>query len=491
MAAHDFVRPDPKKMFGLTHQPDGTAIVRVPRVIKVGIGLPKGKDIHAYIDNAGGWKVRMGDKVTAFASKEEARKFYRANKDLAPDKHFPRKLEYFTFSRPDGTGSFDPDFDAIEAHGAFPREIDILFTDDRPLQASFQMWTQTELKCQGDGINAMRVLSMAANEEENRLVEQAKNNGEKYFPIVDGCWTRDCPYSKASTGPGGKEIAAPCKPHARLQFQLLFAPRLGGVAQFDSTSFRSISQLFSSLHTFYKFTGQGNPDAGYVSGIPLKLVLSPFKIVHNGKSGKAYAVSLEFRTEDATQLRKKLLEHAMEFRRAIAPPIEIQKQIEAVAEHDDEEDFEPRGTIQEATAFTAEFTEGDGEEDETVPDVPETGSIEEAAEVAIRKIAEEYGYTVEQVRECYDDPKMMPLLAYKFGPPPKDPAKAPEKHAESKQCSCVAPDCMVLSENSIPAGTTCREDRRPVTEMNARTEAKPEAPTKPTQKLQFGRKPIK
>lgn len=477
MAMAAATRPDPTRMYGITHDPAGAPVVRVPRVVKVGIGLPKGKDVRVFIDAAGNWKVRVGDSTTACKDREDARRVYRKAKDAAPEVKYPRKLEYFTFTRPDGAGGFDPDFEAIEAHGSFPRELDIMFTEDRPLHASYQMWTASELKCHGDGVNALRVLSMASTKTEKESALMAQESGEKYFPIESGCFTCGCPYAQP-TMVNGKERAAECKPHARIQFQLLSAPRLGGVAQFDTTSIRSISQLFSCLHTFYQFTGQGDPDRGFVSGIPLKLVLHPFKVNHNGQAGTAYSVSLEFRTESALRLRQQLMDHAMEFRRAITPGGEL-KRIEAGVEIEDadEETFET-GAAQ-AAAFTAEFVE---EEDAPVPEVPEGGSIEQAAEVAIRKIAEDSGYTIEQVRECYDDERMMELLAYKFGPAPN--AKSMPAAPEAKVCSCQSPECQVLSDNSVPSGRVCREGRtaeeapRPVTEM-----------PKPAAKLQFGRKP--
>ncbi len=43
----------------------------------------------------------------------------------------PRKIGFFTFTRPaiqDGIEVFEPDFEAIEAHGPTPTEIDIVFS---------------------------------------------------------------------------------------------------------------------------------------------------------------------------------------------------------------------------------------------------------------------------------------------------------------------------------------------------------------------------
>lgn len=436
--------PNPAKMFGICHDADGSALVRVPRVLKVGIGMPRGKDIRVYIDSNGQWKIRVGETVTPCKDIEEAQKTYRAKKAAAPEIKYPRKLEYFTFTRPAGDGTFDPDFEAIEAHGSFPREVDIMFTEDRPLQAEFQMWTASELKCHGDGINALRVLSMANNKEEVDLAKQAAAEASKFFPVVKGCYTCECPYAKPTfkdTAQGKKEVPAPCKPHARIQFQLISAPRLGGVAQFDTTSIRTISQLFSCLHTFYSFTGRGDPEKGIVSGIPLKLVLHPFKVNHNNQPSTAYSVSLEFRAESATKLRQSLIDHAMEFRRTLMPA--IPKQItEAQETAEPEEEFE---TV-EAAQFTNEFVEA---ADEPVPDVPEGGSVEEARHVGILKLSKETGYRYEEIEEFWEHSDCLKRVAAKYGEPSAKPEQ-PEAGAQET----AKPTQRPTAQSAVPAGAT-------------------------------------
>lgn len=435
--------PNPAKMFGICHDADGSALVRVPRVLKVGIGMPRGKDIRVYIDASGEWKVRVGDNVKPCKDMEDAKKAYRSLKANAPEIKYPRKLEYFTFTRPAGDGTFDPDFEAIEAHGPFPREVDIMFTEDRPLQAEYQMWTASELKCHGDGINALRVLSMANNKEEVELAKQAAAEGSKFFPLVKGCFTCECPYGKATfkdTDKGKKEIAAPCKPHARIQFQLLSAPRLGGVSQFDTTSIRTISQLFSCLHTFYTFTGRGDPEKGVVSGIPLKLVLHPFKVNHGGQPSTAYSVSLEFRAESATKLRQSLIDHAMEFRRTLMPA--IPKQIAAPETPEPEEEFE---TV-EAAQFTNEFTEPDESgEDGPVADVPLTGSVEEARHVGILKLSKETGYRYEEIEEFWEHSDCLKCVAAKYG----EPSGKPGQRADTATAAAKP-----TAQPAVPAGAT-------------------------------------
>ena len=300
-----------KPMYGLTHEGDGTPRVIEPKTTKVGIGLAKGKAIHVYLDMAGKWVVMVGKDPKRFETKVEAKAFYRQAKPNAPERAYPQRLPYFTFSRIAPTGDHEPDWDAIESHGPLPVEIDLVFTKDEPLAASYQMWGSSERKCEGDGINAMRVISMASTDAEKDLADEAERNGEKYFPIVNGCYTRGCPYGK---GQGDKPPA--CKPHGRLLFQLLNAPRLGGTAYFDTTGWRSISQLFSCISTFKAVTGRGDAANGFVAGIPLKMVLRPYRTQHNGKATTQYGVALEFRADSAFDLKRQLIEHGVAFRLA-------------------------------------------------------------------------------------------------------------------------------------------------------------------------------
>ena len=164
--------PLPGVMFSVTHQEDGTPIMRESKLLKVGIGLPRGKALNVWITVQDGkrvWKVVSGYEpgkmqTWSFATRQEAEACYNAKIATAPICKYPRKISFFTFSRSvmteDGE-TFVPDFAAIEANGPTPTEIDIILFDDNPFTGSFQMWTTTEKKCQGDGINALRVLSMA------------------------------------------------------------------------------------------------------------------------------------------------------------------------------------------------------------------------------------------------------------------------------------------------------------------------------------------
>lgn len=310
------------KLYGITHEIDGQPIIREPRILKVGIGCPKGPAIDVLIRD-GKWWVRTGfgaGKVTAFPceNRAHAERRYAEMKPQAPVCPYPRKLDYFTFTRQIADGTFEPDYDAIEAHGEKPGTIDLIFFDDEPLEAAYQYWGASELKCKGDGINAQRVLAMAATDAERDAAELAKAGGHRYFPITGGCSLKGCPFAVESTDGRGRPAPPACKPHADLKFQLAKNLRLGGTAYFTTTGRRSISQLFSSLYRFRKVTGGGDPERGFLAGIPFQMVLKPFRTNHNGQAGTAFGVSLEFRSSSVEDLLKNMAEQGMKFRSAMA-----------------------------------------------------------------------------------------------------------------------------------------------------------------------------
>ena len=324
-------RPLPGVMFGLTHEADGTPIIREPRILKVGIGLPRGRGLNVWLHNDRRWYFRIARKgpdnkikfetcdPKGLASRKEAERFYRENYKKAEMVNYPRKLSYFTFTRPvvaeDGGEVFEPDFEAMEAHGPTPTEIDVVFLDDDPFAGAYQMWSTSELKCKGDGRTAMRILSMAANDEEKRLAQLAEEAGSKYFPILEGCWTNGCSYSKEFKDDRGRLQPSPCKPGGDLKFQLAQNIRVGGTAYFHTSGFRSISHIFSSLERIKTLTN------GRLAGVPLKMVLRPYKTKHDGQTATQYGVGLEFRAEDIKSLRQNLMEQALKFHMvSVEPP---------------------------------------------------------------------------------------------------------------------------------------------------------------------------
>ncbi len=74
-----------------------------------------------------------------------------------------------------------------------------------------------------------------------------------------------------------------------------------------TTGYRSISQIFSSLYRLKTLTGDR------LAGIPLKMVLRPYRTNHNGQAATQYGISLEFRAEDVESLRRNLIDQAFSF----------------------------------------------------------------------------------------------------------------------------------------------------------------------------------
>ncbi|MBV9083644.1 MAG: hypothetical protein JOZ62_13270 [Acidobacteriaceae bacterium] len=311
---------DRSKLYGVLHEPNGRSIVRQVRVLKVGIGVPTGPDVHVWIDQNHQWCVELGTyvngkrqgQVKRVPQRADAEAFYGQQRKTAPERNAPRKLPYFTFLRTDSQGKFVHDFDTIELHGPVPTEIDIVFLNEQAFDASFQAWSTSKLLCEGNGIDARRNVEWAQSPDERSLAEQARKQNQRFFPILGGCYTAGCRFAI-----GDKRQ---CKPHGRLTFQLMNAPTLGGSCQFDTTGFRSIAQLAGSLDQIRLMTGRGNPEAGSVAGIPLKFVLRPYKVQVGEKSSIQYGVSLEFRAKSLEEMARLLHAHTAEFRQLVALP---------------------------------------------------------------------------------------------------------------------------------------------------------------------------
>lgn len=310
----------PGILIGISHDKNGLPIIRTPRVLKVGIGVPKGRACYVYTYQ-GRWIIRYGvwtqdkklvmetakgaDGKNGFATKEEAQQYYATNKSKFAESNRPQKIPFFTFTKRQvievngkPQESFEPDFAAIEAHGDTPREIDIVFMGENPLYGEYQAWSATELKCHGDGLSALRLIQLGNDKWPGW--KEASDKKEKYFP-VDECFVSGlCPYAQE----GGKDKLV-CKPMTTLSFQLANSIRLGATAYFTTTSIKSASQLFSSLEmikTIAAMAGSG------IANTPMKLVLAPFKTNHNGIAATQYGVSLELRTQDVKTLRAMLTE---------------------------------------------------------------------------------------------------------------------------------------------------------------------------------------
>lgn len=376
--------PRPNMMIGITHTADGRKIIKEAKTLKIGIGFPRGKACDVFVNTDGKWVIRIGKKggdgklaFSTFATvdtREQAEQAFRKAWKTADVCTYPRKVAYFQFTRKvmgeDGAEIYIPDFAAIEAHSFIdkehpgpPTEIDIVFLDDDVFTGSFQNWSASELKCSGDGENALRVLAMASTDEEKELAKVAAAAGKKHFPIVAGCWTHDCPYSKEGVDARGKPTPAPCKPGAEIKFQLSRNIRVGGTAFFHTSSYKSIPQIFSSIERIKELTG------GRLAGIPLKMVLRSHKTMHAGVSAVQQNVSIEFRAEDMDSLRKNLIEQAWKFRAAAGLP-EPTKSIAAVEDAVDMEALDGQSSMSAQDMANEFYPEDTDAEDDAITSEP-------------------------------------------------------------------------------------------------------------------------
>jgi hypothetical protein len=382
-------KPDFGRLYGITFSPETKQpIVRTPRVLKVGIGVPKGRAISVFLFN-GTWHIRHGvweknpggkDKLvmkTVFRggqngqqnTKEAAEVWHNAHKNEAAVSNRPQKVPYFTFTRrtivegSDGkpVEVFEPDFDAIEAHGDLPKRLPVVLTSDNPLYQEDAYWSATELKCHGDGITAERAITMGS--KENPGWEEAKKSGQKMF-LFSPCRLGGCPFS-------GKE----CKRHSTINIQLAYALRIGATAYFSSTGDVTANMLFSSF-TEIKVAAEKR-DLSIV-GIPMDLVLGSFRANHEGKPSVQPCVSLELRAAGMKRLNQILVENSWvpsklgETQQVIAAPVSAEIY-----------DASPE-TL--APGIAAEFT--DAEFDDDVPAEEENRQSTGAATASAAKITE-------------------------------------------------------------------------------------------------------
>lgn len=373
-------RPEFGKLYGITYDArTKLPMVRTPRVLKVGIGIPKGKAVHIFIHN-GDWIIRFGvwekngdknklvmktvyrgnTKVTLNGSetvlsnkRTDVEAWYNAHKQDAAVSNRPQKIPHFTFTRrtivEDEGGKpvevFEPDFEAIEAHGDSPRRIPVMLMSDNPLSQELAFWSATELKCHGDGLVAERVLSMGSAKDDNW--KAAKDAGDKMF-VYSPCGMA-CQYL-------GKE----CKPHSVLNMQLAHALRIGATAYFTTTGMVSAGQLFSSLTDIAEAIHNKGLS---LRGMPMDLVLSSFRANHEGKPSVQPCVFLDLRASSRRELDKILADNAW-------VPVKLEnsiKQIEApISESGAMYDAE---TETLAPAINAEFSDPEFDDDEPATEV--------------------------------------------------------------------------------------------------------------------------
>jgi len=373
-------KPEYGKLFGVTYDKDTkAAIVRAPRVLKVGIGIPRGRAVHVFMHN-GDWIIRFGawentggkqrlvmktvyrGGQNGLSNKQsDVEAWYRAHKQDAAVSNRPQKIPHFTFTArnvvEDEGGRpvevFEPDFDAIFAHGDSPKRIPVILTSDSPLRQSDEMWSATELKCHGDGLLAERVISMGSVKDQ--YWQQAKDAGLNMFP-VQPCRLGGCPFS-------GKE----CKFMSVIEVQLALSLRLGATAYFTSTGEVTAKRLFSSLTSIRSVLDK----MGYsLVGVPMYMTLSSFRANHEGKASSQPCVSLELTAAGSKALNLLLAENAW----TPTKIAEVGRQISAAPE--DMLVDAPSQVL--APAIMAEFSEVEFDDDEPAATQPIPAAVKTA-----------------------------------------------------------------------------------------------------------------
>lgn len=256
-------------ILGVTHDEQGNPLQRLAISRKVSIGLPAGE---------GGRRA-------------------------------PQKLDHFRITVKDATGNWIEDEELREQieenrkpkeKGKPLRSIDIILLSDDieeafPTQRAW--WSASEKRCYGDGKTAYRS-------------SNAIPGADKEFP-----GQRWIPWPNC--GPECPEVKnGHCKPSGRLHFMLPERPVLGSVCIYNTTSYQTVGNIFSSLLQIKDIA------KGRLKGILLKMVLSSGKTTYKDKGGKphssnAFFVNIDFISDDHKRLISSLVEESLLYEKSI------------------------------------------------------------------------------------------------------------------------------------------------------------------------------
>ena len=206
---------------GLTHNSDGTAVLRRSVTTKIAIGLPpKDKSGH------------------------------------------PQRLDHFIFQRKAQRGSgmraevlWEIDPEKTEHYGKGCREVEIILLDnapDRVFRTEYAWWTATQKQCWGDGETATR-----------RTPHNAR--GENWEPCAnDNCLDL---------------LEERCRPSGDLYFLLAAYPTLGTICKLHTSSYQSIREIYAALEDIRNYTD------GRLNGLHVKLFVRPEKNAYRDSEG--------------------------------------------------------------------------------------------------------------------------------------------------------------------------------------------------------------
>lgn len=235
-------------IIGLTHNSDGSAMLRRSVTTKIAIGLPpKDKSDH------------------------------------------PQRLDHFIFQRKGQRGSgisaevlWEIDQEKTEHYGKGCREVEIILLDnapDRVFRTEYAWWTATQKQCWGDGETATR-----------RTPHDPR--GENWEP----CANDDCL----------DLLEERCRPSGDLYFLLADYPTLGTICKLHTSSYQSIREIYAALEDIRNHTN------GRLTGLRVKLFVRPEKNAYkdnqgNRKSGTKHVLGLELAANHVKQLANQAL----------------------------------------------------------------------------------------------------------------------------------------------------------------------------------------
>lgn len=284
-------------IYGVTHEEDGTAIKRATIGYKLSIGLPpqEGRNYPQRLDHfivtvktakAGGW--------------EEDVPFTK----MLKDKYCPGEVPF--------------------------RELDVILLDEDPekiFRSEYAWRTQTQLKCHGDGRDAVRRFSELHPDDQRGMPDKKPND----WIEIDGCG-RGCPQLEQKL----------CKPSGDLYFIFPERPVLGSVAMLHTSGYESVKRLTSSLQDIMTKVAE---HGGTLKGLQLKLVARPYKTSWlDGaarKSSSQLGFNLEFRQEDHRKLLPALVQQSRDFNKDIGEVIDVETLSEEETQSTIQPEFHP------------------------------------------------------------------------------------------------------------------------------------------------------
>lgn len=287
-------------IYGVTHTQEGTPIKRATVGLKLSIGLPP-----------------------------------------QDGKNYPQRLDHFIVTVKTGKlGQWEEDKAFTKAladkYGSPLRELDIVLLSDDPdeiFRTEYAWRTQTQLKCHGDGLTAMRRLAELSKEDQDEIGGRPNDWIE-----ITGCG-RTCPQLEERL----------CKPSGDLYFMFPERPVLGSVAMLHTSSWESVRRLSASLHEI-KATVEEH--GGSLKGLRLKLVARPYKTSYLDrdvrKNSVQYGFNLEFREADHRKLLPALVRQSLDFQKEVGEVIDVEPLPEDEVDATVGPEFHPTPEQQEA-----------------------------------------------------------------------------------------------------------------------------------------------